>query len=80
MDIEAQISDLTVQTPAPQLVGTLRDFSRGLLDQGYDRELLYHDIQSVYEDVSERGDEQVEDALIHVADDLTGFCSSAARL
>lgn len=80
MDVEAQIHDLTAQTPAPQLVGELRGFACELLDAGYDRELLYDDIQNVYVDVSERGDERIEDALIHVADDLTGFCSPSSEL
>lgn len=79
-DVEAQILDLTARTSPPRLVGELRGFARELLDGGYDRDRLYNDFLNAYDAVSERGQDEREDALLDVMDYLTGFCSPHARL
>jgi hypothetical protein len=75
-----RILDLALATPARRLAPELRQFARERLDAGYPNDQLYTDFMSAYEVVSERDDEEREDALLDVMDFLTGWCAPDARL
>ena len=75
-----QVLDLALATPARRLTPKLRQFARERLDAGYPNDQLYTDFMSAYEVVSERDDEEREDALLDVMDFLTGWCAPDARL
>jgi hypothetical protein len=75
-----RVLDLALATPSRRLAPKLRQFARERLDAGYPNDQLYTDFMSAYEVVSERDDEEREDALLDVMDFLTGWCAPDARL
>ena len=75
-----RVLDLALATPARRLAPKLRQFARERLDAGYPNDQLYTDFMSAYEVVSERDDEEREDALLDVMDFLTWWCAPDARL
>ncbi len=75
-----QMLDLALATPADRLTPKLRQFARERLDARYPSDQLYADFMSAYEAISERDDEEREDAFLDVMDFLTGWCAPDARL
>jgi hypothetical protein len=66
---------LLAATPPHRYLPRLRKYAREKLD-----EQLYSDLRYLYRDVSERGNEDLEEAIADVMDFLTGWCAPAARL
>jgi hypothetical protein len=71
---------LLAATPPHRYLPRLRKYAREKLDAGYSNEQLYSDLRYLYRDVSERGNEDLEEAIADVMDFLTGWCAPAARL
>ena len=71
---------LLVDTPPHRYMTRLRKHVRELLDEGYSNEQLYTDLRHLYRNASERGDEELEEAVADVMDLLTGVCAPDARL
>jgi hypothetical protein len=68
------------ETPPHRYLPRLRKYAREKLDAGYSNEQLYTDLRYLYRDVSERGNEELEEAITDVMDFLTGWCAPDARL
>ncbi len=75
-----QMFDLLMATPPERYLPRLRKYAREKLDAGYDNAQLYSDLRYLYLDVSERGNEELEEAILDVMDFLTGWCAPDARL
>ncbi len=75
-----RVLDLALATPADRLTPKLRQYARERLDAGYPNYQLYADFMGAYEKISERDDEEREDAFLDVMDFLTGWCAPGARL
>jgi len=76
----AQMLNLALATPADRLTPKLRQYARECLNAGSPSEQLYVDFMGAYEEISERDDEEREDAFLDVMDFLTGWCAPGARL
>ena len=72
--------NLALATPADRLTPKLRQYARECLNAGYPSEQLYADFMGAYEGISQRDDEEREDAFLDVMDFLTGWCAPGARL
>ncbi len=75
-----QIFDLLMATTPERYLPRLRKYTREKLDEGYDNAQLYNDLRYLYRDVSGRGNEELEEAILDVMDFLTGWCAPDARL
>jgi hypothetical protein len=75
-----QMLELLETTPPHRYMPRLRKYAREQLDAGYPNDQLYSDLRHLYRLVSERGDEELEDAIADVMDFLTGWCAPDARL
>ncbi len=75
-----EMLEILSDTPSRRYMPKLRKYARGKLDAGYSNAQLYSDLRYLYHSVSERGDEDMEDAIADVMDFLTGWCGPAARL
>lgn len=75
-----RLLEMALATPADRLTPRLRRYARARLDEGYPSDQLYADFMGAYEAMSERDDEQREDAFLDVMDFLTGWCAPDARL
>ncbi len=75
-----QMSDMLMATPPERYLPRLRKYAREMLDAGYDNAQLYNDLRHLYWNVSGRGNEELEEAILDVMDFLTGWCAPGARL
>lgn len=74
-DVEQRISELVSSTPPARLMFPLRDVARDALAQGYEKDALIEDFESVRVRLDEQGEEEREDAVMEVMDFLYGWCS-----
>ncbi len=79
-DVEQRISELVSEKPPAALVFPLRDVARDALAQGYGKERLIEDFESVRARLDEEGQEEHEDAVMEVMDFLHGWSSSHMKL
>ena len=79
-DVEQRISELIAETPPLNLMFPLRDVASEALAQGYDRDVLLEDFESVRARLDEEGEEEREDAVMEVMDFLYGWCSPHMKL
>lgn len=79
-DVEQRLSELVAETPPPLLMFPLRKVASEALAQGYDRDALLEDFESVRARLDERGEEEREDAVMEVMDFLHGWCSPYMKL
>ena len=75
-----EMLEILSDTPSRRYMPRLRKYAREKLDAGYSNAQLYSDFRYLYRSVSERGDEDLEDAIADVMDFLTGWCAPGARL
>lgn len=75
-----EMRGLLRETPPHRYLPRLRKYAREKLGAGYPNGQLYTDLRYLYRDVSERGDEELEEAIADVMDFLTGWCAPDARL
>ena len=75
-----QMLDLLRATPPHRYMPRLRKYARDKMDEGYSNAQLYTDLRHLYRSVSQRGDEDLEEAIADVMDFLTGVCGPDARL
>jgi len=79
-DVEQRLSELVRSTPTARLMFPLRDVARDALAQGYEKDALIEDFESVRAQLDEQGDEEREDAVMEVMDFLYGWCSTHMKL
>lgn len=79
-DVERQLSELISETPPAALMFPLRDVAQKALAQGYEKDALIEDFESVRARLDERGEEEREDAVMEVMDFLYGWCSPHMKL
>jgi hypothetical protein len=73
--VEQRLSELVSSTPPPRLMFPLRDVARDALAQGYEKDALIEDFESVRARLDEQGEEEREDAVMEVMEFLYGWCS-----
>ncbi len=71
-DVEQRLSELVSSTPPARLMFPLRDVARDALTQGYEKDALIEDFESVRARLDDQGDEEREDAVMEVMDFLYG--------
>ena len=74
-DVNQRLSELVTSTPPARLMFPLRDVARDALAQGYEKDALIEDFESVRAQLDEQGDEEREDAVMEVMEFLYGWCS-----
>ena len=79
-DVEQRLSELVTSTPPARLMFPLRDVARDALAQGYEKDALIEDFESVRARLDDQGDEEREDAVMEVMDFLYGWCSTHMKL
>lgn len=79
-DLERRISELVSETPPLNLMFPLRNVASEALAQGYDKDVLLEDFESVRARLDDEGEEELEDAVMEVMDFLYGWCSPHMKL
>lgn len=79
-DVEQRLSELVSSTPPARLMFPLRDVARDALAQGYEKDALIEDFESMRARLDEQGEEEREDAVMEVMDFLYGWCSPHMKL
>ena len=79
-DVEQRLSELVSSTPPARLMFPLRDVARDALAQGYEKDALIEDFESLRARLDEQGEEEREDAVMEVMDFLYGWCSPHMKL
>ena len=80
-DVAERIANLALSEPYERALLTIRGYAAALLDTGYPRDVLYEELARARDSLEERGaSEEVQDAVMDVADFLVGFCAPHMKL